>query len=392
MKLRSYFKFILPTLIIAYYLLSCNTNNKKHFVIEGVVSNADTSMIYLEKRTLNNFVIIDSLKLSQKGDFKFKEISPEYPEFYVLKLNDQIINLAVDSTETINIKTSKENFGTNYDLKGSISSVKIKNVVEAYDKLYVKYKDLNKLYEQDELSSKEYANEVQIATREYKNLVSNLILVDKNSMAAYFALFQQIDNYMIFDITDKKDILIFQAVSTNWDQYKPDSPRTKHLKDFTLAALANMRKARENEKLIDSLAQKIEVPNSEFYDITLNDMHGNTVNLSSLKGKVVILDFSMYSSEYSPLHNIDLNKAYNKYKGAINIYQVSFDGDDHIWKNSANNLPWICVRSNSNNSAELIQKFNISDLPTTYVIDKNGLPIKRVHSSQDLISTIEKNL
>lgn len=383
---------LISIILLVILLVSCKENKYGNFIVEGNINGADSSIIYLEKRTLDDFTIIDSIKLSKDGNFKFEVTSPQYPEFYVLKLDDQIINLAVDSIETITINSTKKDFGTGYKIDGSTDSQKIKEIMDAYYKLYIKYNELNSLYAQDKLSSKEYAESIQNATTEYKDLTSKLILVDKNSMAAYFALFQQIDGYMIFDPSDKKDLAIFQAIATNWDQQKPDSPRTEHLKNFTLSALATMRKTKKDEKLLDSLSNKIETRDNDFYNISLSDANGRIIDLSSLKNKIVILDFSIYSSEYSPLHNINLNKAYSKYKRAVEIYQVSFDHDAHIWKNSAVNLPWICVRSSNNNSAELIQKFNITDLPTTYILDKNGLIVKRVNSYEDLNSTIEKNL
>lgn len=377
--------------VITIYLSSCN-NKQGHFIVEGTITGADSALLYLEKRTLDSFIIIDSVKLNSDGNFKFEEISPEYPEFYVLKLDNQIINLAIDSIETIRVKASREKFGTTYDIEGSASSQDIKEIMEAYNKLYTRYKDLNIQYAQYDLLPKEYHENIRSATKEYKDLTSKLILEDKNSMAAYFALFQQIDDYMIFDPANKKDLAIFQAVATNWDQHRANSPRTEHLKNFTLSALANVRKAKNDLEIIGSLADKIETRDNDFYNISLPDISDKNVDLSSLKNKVVILDFSIYNSEYSPLHNINLNKAYDKYKGAVEIYQVSFDNDTHIWKNSAINLPWICVRSSNNKSADLIQKFNITVLPTTYVIDKNGLIVKRINSTHELVSTIEKIL
>ena len=57
-------------------------------------------------------------------------------------------------------------------------------------------------------------------------------------------------------------------------------------------------------------------------DIALRDMKGNTHKLSELKGKVVLLDFTIYQSAASAPHNFLLNDLYTKYKDqGLVIYQ-----------------------------------------------------------------------
>ena len=72
----------------------------------------------------------------------------------------------------------------------------------------------------------------------------------------------------------------------------------------------------------------------------LRDMKGNMHKLSDLKGKAVILDFTIYQSAVSPTHNYMLRDLYDKYAGqGLEIYQVSLDADEHYWKTTADNLP-----------------------------------------------------
>src|SRR5690606_28119817 len=80
-------------------------------------------------------------------------------------------------------------------------------------------------------------------------------------------------------------------------------------------------------------------------DILLPSVNGEKVTLSSLKGKVVLLDFTVYGADFSPKHNMDLNRIYERYReSGFEIYQVSFDSDEHFWKTAASNLPWITLR------------------------------------------------
>ena len=120
--------------LIAIMIVACK-ENKPHFTIEGKISKADTTMLYLERRNLNNTEIIDSIKLDTDGNFKFTPKSIDHSEFYLLRLNGQTINLAIDSTETIIVNAPKETFAIDYTVEGSKSSSEIKNVVMLQSKL-----------------------------------------------------------------------------------------------------------------------------------------------------------------------------------------------------------------------------------------------------------------
>ena len=380
-------------LAIASLVLFASCKDKKlQFTIEGKISNADTTILYLEKRSLTETTIIDSVKLDKDGNFKFTEANVGYPEFYLLKLNGQTINLAVDSTETITVNAPKETFALDYTVEGSSGSAKIKDIVLAQNKLSQTFSELKKKFESKEISQEEYITAVQNGVNEYKTKAKDLIYSDYKSLAAYFALFQKVDNYLIFDPYNKKDIAAFQAVATVWDTQYPTSPRTANLKNFTLSALAEIRKAASQEEAINRIATSEVTDHSTYYNITLPDRHNKNISLSSLKGKVVILDFTAYQTDFSPAHNILLNKAYEKHKGNVEVYQVSFDTDVHAWQNSAVNIPWICVRDDKSLASDLLAKYNIQGFPTTFIINKKGEIVKRVLSTDNLSSEVQKLL
>src|SRR5574344_891218 len=94
-------------------LALCACNSKPKFNIEGEVSGADGKMIYFESSGLGSIVPLDSTKLKGDGTFEFSGERPESPEFYRLRIGDQIINLSIDSTETISVKAQLGTFSTN---------------------------------------------------------------------------------------------------------------------------------------------------------------------------------------------------------------------------------------------------------------------------------------
>lgn len=377
--------------IVLISLISCKEKGPQ-FVVEGKIAKADSTTLYLERRSLNETTIIDSVKLDADGHFKFEEPAFGYPEFYLLRLGNQAINLAIDSIETVTVYAAKPTFASEYVVEGSESSLKIKDIVFSQYKLSNEIADLKKKYDSKELNQDQYVETVQKSIDEYKSNAKSLILSDYNSMASYFALFQKIDGYLIFDPYDKNDLVAFRTVATIWDQFKSKSPRAEHLKNFTLTALAEIRQMQAQDATLKKIESAQSTSSNDYYEISLPDMNNNIKNLSSIRGKVVILDFTAYQTEFSPAHNILINNVYSKHKGNVEVYQVSFDTDIHAWQNTATNLPWICVRDSKSLSSDLITKYNIQGFPTVYLINKNGEIAKRILSSDNLASEVQKLL
>ena len=73
-----------------WLLASCANDTK--FTVEGVVSGADGQTLYLENVGIAEVQTLDSVKLNSAGKFEFKQERPAYPDFYRLKLKNQLIN------------------------------------------------------------------------------------------------------------------------------------------------------------------------------------------------------------------------------------------------------------------------------------------------------------
>ncbi|NDW17524.1 DUF4369 domain-containing protein [Dysgonomonas sp. 216] len=382
----SIFKFLTLAIVTgSLFFISCN--NKPVFTVEGSIENAEGSTIYFERRGLNELAIIDSLKLDNNGNFKFETPAQSYPEFYILKLDNQTINISADSTETVTVKSSKKNFATNYTISGSESSQRIKEIVLANSALSLKLDSLKKEYDSKNISAEIYIEAMNNVLNNTKSQLINIIAQNLQSPSAYFAIFQKLDGYLIFDPKKKEDLRYYTAVANAWITNYENSPRTEQLKMFTYNMLAQSRAKEKSDTLTHSIK---EVTAAEAYNVELPDISGKKISLTSLQGKVVILDFTAYQTEYSPGHNIQINKVYEKYKNNIEVFQVSFDTDIHFWENASSNLPWICVRDKQSLQSSLISQFNIQELPTTYLLNKNGEIVKRMQKNDNLEAEIKK--
>ena len=381
-KLISSILFLL--VVSTLFLSSCDSQGKT-FQIKGEIISAEDQVLYLEHRSLAGIQMIDSVKLKKNGKFTFKESAPENPEFYQLRLGEQVIILAVDSVETFNIEADGSNLYGTYKIEPAILNEQIKNVINMQRTAKSDISTIVAQHENKEIDDVAFMENVDSVLSVYKSYATKVILGNPSSAAAYYAVFQKIDDYLIFDPYDKKDYSMFGAVATSWGMYYPETARTKHLYEFTMNAL----RVRKQEDKQSDFMNNITVTDTQLPDISLMNVKGQKVSLSSFRGKYVLLDFTAYKSEFSLKHNEILNKVYNKYKSeGFEIFQISFDSDTHFWKNVAVELPWTTVHDPQSINSMLLKNYNVRELPTAYVLNKEGDLMNRIEDFNDLDSYI----
>ena len=385
---KAFRKLILLSIFAFCVLASCRQGDK--FTVEGTVTSAGGDTLYLEHRDLAGLELIDSVILKDNGAFKFKQPAPQNPEFYQLRLGKQVVAFAIDSAETINISADASDLYKTFVVEDSYTNSQLRLVDELTQKAEKDISNLEKNHTAGILDDVGYINNLDSLLTEYKGEISNIILTNPSSAAAYYAVFQKINDYLIFDPYDKRDYAMFGAVATSWNRYFADTKRAKHLYDFTVNAL-NTRRQQERQ---DALFENIPVETgSGLPDITLPEVGGSRVALSSLVGKVVVLDFVVYNADFSPAHNIQLNNIYSKYKSqGVEVYQISFDSDQHFWKTSADNLPWITVHDAASVNSSLLSRYNVRELPTTFIMNREGDVVSRLENLTQLPEELNKVL
>ena len=375
---------LLATLGLCMFLFSA-CKNSSEFTVKGVVSGADGQLMYLENVGISNVVTLDSIKLASGGKFKFTEKRPEYPDFYRLRLNNQKINFSIDSTETVSILADAGAFATSYSVEGSENSKAIKAITLAQLDANQAISRLRKDYEDKMISDTTYRSKVLAAADAYKEIARKYIYSAPMSTAAYFALFQQIDGLLFFDLYDRNDVKAYGAVATSYDHYYPESPRSKHLYNLTLQSMKVLRAQRPVDY------SNVETKEISFLDIELPDVRGEVVKLSDVApGKVVLINFTAYQTEWSPALNMALGELYTKYHGqGLEIYQVSLDSDSHFWRNGASNLPWISVRDPQSVYSQVAGLYNVKQLPALFILDRKGNLVKRVEDVKKLEADVK---
>ncbi len=373
-------------LIMALFLGLAACDSEPKFLVEGEVNGAESQTLYFEESSLEGIVTLDSMKLKENGTFRFTQKRPEAPEFYRIRLNNNVINFAVDSTETVKIKANASDFPTGYTIEGSNSNKKIKELVLLQSELQTK---VNQLSQNRNIPAGILQENINTLVNEYKDRVKkNYIFAEPNEPYAYFALFQTLNGYLIYNpLSDKEDIKCFAAVATSLNNAYPHSDRSKNLYNMVIKGMKNTRPPKVEE--INVSEDKIS--ETSLINIELKGVNNQVYNLTDLKGKVVLLDFTVYNNAMSPAHNLALRELYNKYASkGLEIYQVSLDGDEHFWKTQADNLPWICVRDANGIYSTYVSLYGVNNLPALFLINKDNELKKRYDADSQV--DIEKDI
>lgn len=375
-------KYIFKYTIALAAALSLAACGEKKFHVSGTISDAADSTLYFENVALDGLQVVDSVKLGSDGSFDFSAEASEAPEFYRLRIAGQIINVAIDSTETVTVNAKYSSMATDYTIEGSEQCNKIKE-------LTLKQIDLQnkaiQIQNNGNLTRQVAADSITKMIEAYKQEVKmNYIFKEPKASSSYFALFQTIGNFLIFNPrTSKDDIKVFAAVATSWDTFYPGSLRGKNLHNIAIEGMKNERIVASENADIQVDASKVST--AGVIDIDLIDNKGKERKLSDLTGKVVLLDFHIFATEDSPKRILMMRELYNKYHAqGFEIYQISLDPNEHFWKQQTAALPWISVRDENGVNSQIINLYNVQGVPDFFLIDKSNSLVKRAAQIKDL--------
>ena len=381
--MKNILKTIVASIFVVGITVLMSVCVKEMLHVEGAIGNAKDSILYFEHNGLTGFTTVDSVKLDAKGAFSFASDKVNNPEFYRLRIAGQIINIAIDSTETVKVDAKYPQMATDYSVNGSYENEKIKQLALKQINLQAQ---CQALYSEQPQAADSL---VQQLIQAYKYDVSrNYIFKEPMKAYSYFALFQYIvvnnEARLIFNpAVDPEDNKVFGAVATSWDTYFPNSERGQNLHNITIKGMRDNRIAAANKQNI-----QIEAEETGVIDLPLRDNKGNMHHLTDLRGKVVLLDFHAFSLPDSPEYIMQMRELYDKYHAkGLEIYMVSLDENEHFWKESVATLPWINVYDNTGISEAYTSAATAT--PIIYLIDRSNTVVRNPAQIKNLPKEIE---
>ena len=367
-------RLIFALVVVASMLTSCATdNNMTSATISGrfVGSGADT--IFLD-RISDNFTSperIAASPLADNGAFSFTVAIEEgaSPRFYKLSAKNMSrpVMLIVAPEDNITLESAGDIF-LNYEVEGSEESALIRQFNRDYfsacDRLAFIADDLGATRSYNEQDAYRAAQEAIHAQLRFVGTY-------QNKLAAFYAMRHTVAEQYIpmlegLGITLAHYRAVLEGIRVSY----PDSPY-----------IAIIEHEIEQTEAFVELAQNVEYVS--YPEIELEDMYKQKHKLSSLEGQVVLLYFWSAESVLCNNLNADLKDIYERYHDdGFEIYHVSADADIPMWIEVVRQqgLPWISV--SGGNNAEVFTLYNVTSLPTAYLIDREGT-MKLVESDID---------
>ena len=359
-------------LFLTVIIIACFGCVKKGSLkITGSIPDLTSGYIYVTRIELNIPILIDSVKINKNGFFKIN-IKASAPDFYQVSLNaDNFITLLAKPGEKINLIFTGSQLFDNYIVEGSEDSEKVRYIDQSLVDTRKRLDSLSVAYEKAssepdfETTGPELENIYYDIIRQQRRTNIEFILNNLTSLSSIKAIYQKIDpdTYVLYE---PRDLQYMKLASDTLRKYYPNS---KHV--HTLIRNFDNELATFNANQITAMMEQIE-PIS--LNPALKNTEGRTVSLESLRGKYVLLTFWSARSQDCLQENIDLKQFYSRFnRRGFEIYQINLDDDEEFWKNAVRfeELPWISVRE-EDPANPVAQLFNVMELPTNYLFDRQG--------------------
>lgn len=351
------------TLTAAVVLCGCQSSKVK---ISGRFVGSDTKNIYLEQVSPLSQEVVDSTTLDAQGGYRFllKGVG-RTPSLYNVVYDGERIPLLLAGGDRITLG-SVGSVVRNYMVEGSEESELLRQFYQAFVTGAQQLDRIAAEFGRDGLTDEKRAELVKEYTAEYYRIRREqlrFIIENKASLAAVYALYQRLpgDAYLF---NGDSDVVYFRTVAEALAERYPESPYLQSLQ----AEIARM-----DARI--GLTSKIS--ETGYPDLEMQDIYGKKIRLSSLAGKVVLLDFWSAELGNSNVFNAELKEIYEKYADAptpLEVYQVAIDSSKALWITAVQEqqLPWISVSDLRGRASSALSLYNVQKLPANFLIDKQG--------------------
>jgi peroxiredoxin len=350
---------------IGLAVASCGRDSAR---LTGQFLGSEGKNIYLERVTPGYTSVVDSMKADEKGEFRFKiGLKDHQPTIFNLRYENDLVPLLISPRQRVRV-TSFGDLTHSYNVTGSHESELISQLhtilmsgLERLDSISYLLTATNQDDAERQSLAKAYYQEYYRTKREHLGF----IIENASNLAGVYALYQRLPGDDVLFNGDN-DFVYYQMVADSVKRYYPESR-------YVIALEKENETRRNRVELEKKLSENLEY--SDYPDIELPDMYGQKVRLSSMAGKVIVLDFWASAITEARINNADMKELYVEYAAlGLDIYQVSLDTSKSDWVTAVQEqkIPWTTVCDFKGAATAGAMLYNVQTIPSNFIIDREG--------------------
>jgi peroxiredoxin len=370
-------------------LIMTGCAKQANFTIDGKLNGSSKDSLIFEEMTEKSLEPRATIMTDASGAFSFSDTAANPRLFFIRTTQKEYVMMMVMAGEKINITADKGKINETVKISGSPQSELVlemnRQLIRATDKL----DSLGAQFQSLKGRGNDPEAETWIQTQygklmeEQKTYITDFIQKHSTEPASLLALSNQLGQQPV--LNPRTDFDLFEKVDVQLFKRYPKSALVLNLHKYVAAMRPQIQTANSQAKLTGTGAIAPE--------ISLPDPDGKTQSLSSLRGKIVLVDFWAGWCAPCRRENPNLVKAYNKYHSkGFEIFQISLDKTKPEWVAAIkqDGLNWIHVSDLKYWGSPVARQYGIESIPANYLLDKDGKIIGSNLRGADLEAELDK--
>ena len=343
-------KFVYPLVCLSILACSCGKKNMSS-TISGEIQNAPGRLVYFEHVTDSGEVTLDSAMTDKEGRFEL-ENKADRLDYYLLRVDaTNAVFLVLSGGEKIVINGDAADLENTYTVSGSEDSELIRQL-----KKYDKYLTDSLFYHYKVSSAQNPVERDSLLKKSQTLYAKRMAVYSRRFLDEHPASLVGLSVTRFLDLNSPEDLGRMDSLGSRLNTLYPGN--------------AYVRKFIEGMEVLRALPVGTSAP-----DIVLPDMQGKMQKLSSLRGKIVLVDFWASWCRPCRVENPKVVEIYKKFKSkGFEIFAVSLDDEKEKWSEAVrtDGLPWVHVSELKGWDSGVVGAYSFNAIPFTVLIDRKG--------------------